>query len=169
MLMQMFDETTATETEWYPDKDPQVVQLEAVLREAQAQAAAAQQSLTDYDALHGGEPVGRGYLRHRQRVLDTRDDADWAEKEAHAALGHAWDAANEKAKELWNARIRQQFRDDIQKIEAFIVTLQEHENTLLAANTAHVRDMLKVPVLFMTAEQVRGRLAYAKGQMGLEQ
>ena len=73
-----------------------------------------------------------------------------------------------KATAAWDAIIRQQFLDDLPAITALIELLRRHEETVVLAQAAGATRTLNVAHTFLTADEVATRLAYAKGQMGIQ-
>lgn len=165
-MLGIFEQTPATET-LYPYQDPEVLRLEIVLREVSELAQPAAQAWSNYIVAHCDEPVSFPFSRQKQRLYDAVQDTSEALAVAEAAYTFALDAATAKATALWNDRIRQQFLDDLPVIETFIALLEKHEQLLIEAQTAGVTRSLNVPMVFVTSQEVRTRLAYARGQLGL--
>ena len=170
-MLNIFEATTTSETDLYPNRDPDVLACQAACDAAQDTLTSAQQALNAYCELHPDAASKRPYPRPMARLYDDCEDAQQVAEEAGIAHRMALETATAKAVTLWNARIRQEFLDDQSVIEAFVVMLERHERTLLEAQTA-LRETggrpLNVPNFFMTAQGVREMVAATKKAMGVE-
>jgi hypothetical protein len=166
--MHLFKPTDSITDELYPARDPEVVRLQAALDAARTEAEPATKAWHEYCEAHMDDPISVPFSRQKQRVYDRFCDASWSIDDAEAALHPVMDAATQRAKVLWDDRIRQQFLDDQPAIEAFIELLAAYEATISEAQAAGVSRMLNVPNVFLTAREVAERLAYAKKELGVE-
>ena len=155
------------EAELSPRQDPAVIQLQAALDNARRALEPAQKAWNDFCARHADESVSIPFSRQKQRLYDTFCDRSLDVDEAQATLTHALEAATAKGTAAWDDIVRQQFADDQSTIAAFIEVLEKHEATLTGAQAAGVRHALNVPMVFMTAGELRTRLAYARTQLGI--
>ena len=163
--MTFFTETDR-DSDLYPATDPNVLACQAALQSARAQAEPATHAWKQYLIEHCDEATRIPFERAKQRLFDQLQDAGDAVTEAEVAYTKALDLATARATAAWDEKIRAQFLDDIQTIEAFIAVLERHEATVIEAQSAGVKNVVSVPMVFITAGELRTRLDYAKRELG---
>ena len=160
--MQLFQQQT--ESELYPREDAEVKTLQAALQAARDRLTPVAQAWKTYCAEHCDETISIPFSRQKQRLYDRFCDASLDVDEAEIALQPVMAAAIQRAKALWDEKIRQEFLDDLPAIEAFIDLLARYERTVTEAELAGVSGVLDVGKTFLTADEVATRLVYAKQQ-----
>ena len=163
-----FFSDTANDTELYPRQDPEVIRLQAEVREATTQAAPAADAaalLWRTENRQGvNPPVDSDYWVAKRTANETAQ----ALERATAAHALAFDAATQRARAAWDEKIRQHFLDDSPGINAFIAMLNIYERLVIEAGEAGVSGVLNVLQVFLTQTEVTGRYDYARRALGLE-